>query len=70
MIPVELMKVFDWQQLELVSCGMPNIDVKDWKANTVYNGEYHAKHKTIQMFWKVVDGLEQACPPPHPVPNL
>lgn len=58
-IPVELLKVFDWQQLELVSCGMPNIDVKDWKANTVYNGEYHAKHKNIVMFWKVVDSMEQ-----------
>ena len=37
--------MFDWQQLELVMCGMPKIDVKDWTANTVYNGEFHAGHK-------------------------
>eukprot|EP00656_Telonema_subtile_P038245 TRINITY_DN4292_c0_g2_i2.p1 TRINITY_DN4292_c0_g2~~TRINITY_DN4292_c0_g2_i2.p1 ORF type:complete len:430 (+),score=106.55 TRINITY_DN4292_c0_g2_i2:888-2177(+) len=58
-IPVEFVKVFDWQQLELVMCGMPDVDVKDWKANTEFMGEYHAKHKVIQMFFKVVQSMEQ-----------
>lgn len=58
-VPVELLQVFDWQQLELVMCGMPKIDVTDWTANTVYNGEFHAGHKVIKMFWQVVEELEQ-----------
>eukprot|EP00658_Telonema_sp_P-2_P025927 TRINITY_DN20455_c0_g1_i4.p1 TRINITY_DN20455_c0_g1~~TRINITY_DN20455_c0_g1_i4.p1 ORF type:complete len:402 (+),score=132.79 TRINITY_DN20455_c0_g1_i4:172-1377(+) len=58
-IPVEMLKVFDWQQLELLMCGMPEIDVKDWRANTHYSGEYHHKHKVITMFWKVVEEMDQ-----------
>jgi hypothetical protein len=57
-VPVDLLKVFDWQQLELLMCGMPDVDVKDWKANTEYKGEYHSKHKVIKMFWAIVKEME------------
>ena len=34
-------------------CGIVSIDVKDWKANTVYKGVYHPNHIVIQWFWRV-----------------
>lgn len=34
-------------------CGIVSIDVKDWRANTVYKGEYHPNHIVIQWFWRV-----------------
>ena len=42
-------------ELELLMCGIVSIDVKDWRANTVYKGEYHPNHIVIQWFWRVSD---------------
>ncbi|XP_014289264.1 E3 ubiquitin-protein ligase Nedd-4 isoform X1 [Halyomorpha halys] len=54
LVPLSLIKIFDEHELELLMCGIQNIDVKDWKSNTVYKGDYHANHITIQWFWRVV----------------
>jgi hypothetical protein len=35
-IPWHVIKIFDEGELELLMCGIGNIDVKDWKENTVY----------------------------------
>jgi E3 ubiquitin-protein ligase NEDD4 len=53
-IPLSLLKIFDENELELLMCGIQNIDVKDWKQNTVYKGDYHPNHIVIQWFWRVV----------------
>ena len=34
-------------------CGVAVVDVDDWRKNTIYRGEYHDQHNTIQWFWKV-----------------
>ena len=47
--------VFDYQELELLLCGLPTIDVNNWKANTDYVAGYHQNHRVIQWFWKVVE---------------
>lgn len=52
-----MLTVFDFQELELVFCGMPEIDLKDWRENTVYTGMFKnegGKHKVYRWFWKVV----------------
>uniref|UniRef100_A0A0A9Z0S7 E3 ubiquitin-protein ligase n=1 Tax=Lygus hesperus TaxID=30085 RepID=A0A0A9Z0S7_LYGHE len=54
LVPLNFIKIFDENELELLMCGIQNIDVKDWKNNTVYKGDYHANHITIQWFWRVV----------------
>ncbi|XP_014243563.1 E3 ubiquitin-protein ligase Nedd-4 isoform X2 [Cimex lectularius] len=54
LVPLNLIKIFDENELELLMCGIQNIDVKDWKTNTVYKGDYHPNHITIQWFWRVV----------------
>jgi hypothetical protein len=43
-IPRDLMSVFDYQELELLCCGVPVIDVVEWKQNTNYLGEFHPAH--------------------------
>nr|XP_053634034.1 E3 ubiquitin-protein ligase Nedd-4-like isoform X3 [Cherax quadricarinatus] len=53
-VPVSHIKIFDENELELLMCGIVSIDVKDWRANTVYKGEYHPNHIVIQWFWRVV----------------
>lgn len=56
-IPEPLLTIFDFQELELLMCGMPNIDMDDWIENTEYSGEYDRegpKHQTCVWFWEVV----------------
>lgn len=54
LIPPTLVKIFDEHELELLMCGIQHIDVKDWKQNTLYKGDYHANHIVVQWFWRVV----------------
>jgi len=54
LVPLNLIKIFDEGELELLMCGIGSIDVKDWKGNTVYKGDYHPNHIVIQWFWRVV----------------
>jgi hypothetical protein len=47
-VPPDLLSVFDYQELELLMCGIPDIDVGDWMRHTEYLAEYHqhgARHK-------------------------
>ncbi|XP_023293562.1 E3 ubiquitin-protein ligase Nedd-4 isoform X4 [Lucilia cuprina] len=53
-IPLNLIKIFDEHELELLMCGIQNIDVKDWRENTLYKGDYHQNHIIIQWFWRAV----------------
>jgi len=54
LVPLNLIKIFDAGELELLMCGIGVIDVRDWKQNTVYKGDYHQNHIVIQWFWRVV----------------
>lgn len=54
LVPLNLIKIFDEGELELLMCGIGCIDVKDWKNNTVYKGDYHPNHIVIQWYWRVV----------------
>lgn len=52
LVSLQLLKVFDENELELLMCGIGKIDVKDWKQNTVYKGGYHGNHIVIQWLWR------------------
>ncbi|XP_072943035.1 E3 ubiquitin-protein ligase Nedd-4 isoform X3 [Epargyreus clarus] len=54
LVPPPLLKIFDEHELELLLCGIQHIDVRDWRANTLYKGDYHANHLVVQWFWRVV----------------
>jgi hypothetical protein len=56
-IPLEFLSIFDYQELELLMCGIPTIDLDDWMRHTEYLGEYNRlgdKHKVIKWFWEVL----------------
>ncbi|XP_060805532.1 E3 ubiquitin-protein ligase Nedd-4 isoform X2 [Amyelois transitella] len=54
LVPLNLLKIFDEHELELLLCGIQHIDVRDWRANTLYKGDYHANHIVVMWFWRVV----------------
>lgn len=61
-IPEPLVTVFDFQELELVMCGVPVIDVNDWRNNTVYTGSLNDEgpHNEIgAWFWQLVEEMDQ-----------
>lgn len=61
-IPEPLLTIFDFQELELLMCGMPVIDMDDWCEHTEYSGEYDdigGDHQSCQWFWEVVTEFDQ-----------
>lgn len=54
LIPQNLLQIFDENEVELLMCGLQDIDVNDWKRNTAYKGEYNQNHPVIIHFWKCV----------------
>lgn len=51
-VPLEWLKYFDERELELMLCGMQEIDVEDWQRNTIYR-HYTRNSKQILWFWQV-----------------
>uniref|UniRef100_A0AAR2IZS1 E3 ubiquitin-protein ligase n=1 Tax=Pygocentrus nattereri TaxID=42514 RepID=A0AAR2IZS1_PYGNA len=54
LIPQDLIKIFDENELELLMCGLGDVDVNDWRENTKYKNGYGANQPVIQWFWKTV----------------
>jgi atrophin-1 interacting protein 5 (WW domain-containing E3 ubiquitin protein ligase 1) len=56
--PLEWLQYFDERELELLLCGMQEIDVDDWQRNTVYR-HYAPQSKQVIWFWQFVRSLDQ-----------
>ncbi|TDH68991.1 hypothetical protein CCR75_000920 [Bremia lactucae] len=61
-VPEGLLKLFDYQELELLMCGVPSIDVKDWRKHTdfvffTHNVPSDLELNNIQWFWEVVEKM-------------
>ncbi|XP_063745592.1 E3 ubiquitin-protein ligase NEDD4-like isoform X8 [Eleginops maclovinus] len=54
LIIIDLIKIFDENELELLMCGLGDVDVNDWRQHSVYKNGYCPNHPVIQWFWKVV----------------
>ena len=48
----DLISIFNDSELELLVCGLPEIDTDDLRANTEYTG-YSASSPVVQYFWEV-----------------
>mmetsp|Transcript_79857 Transcript_79857/g.156606 ORF Transcript_79857/g.156606 Transcript_79857/m.156606 type:complete len:259 (+) Transcript_79857:1419-2195(+) len=60
-VPEPLLSVFDFQEIELLLHGLPNIDMDDWVKNTDYTGEFanSSGNKVVLWFWELVRSYEQ-----------
>ncbi|KAG6604599.1 putative HECT E3 ubiquitin ligase [Phytophthora cinnamomi] len=58
-IPQEALLVFDYQELELVLCGMPEIDLADWKRNTVVAPSFGDTPLVVDWFWEILKGFTE-----------
>jgi len=58
-LPEPLLAVFDYQELELIMCGLPTIEMDDWIKNTIYTGTFAAakeRNTCVKWFWEIVRG--------------
>uniref|UniRef100_A0A8D1YFF1 HECT-type E3 ubiquitin transferase n=1 Tax=Sus scrofa TaxID=9823 RepID=A0A8D1YFF1_PIG len=54
LLPIDLIKIFDENELELLMCGLGDVDVNDWRQHSIYKNGYCPNHPVIQWFWKAV----------------
>ena len=52
-IPQQLLMLFDYEELDNLMCGSPEIDVDDWEKNSSVT-ESVARSPTIGWFWEIV----------------
>ena len=57
-IPQELLLVFDYKELELVLCGVPEIDVEDWRMHTHVSDDLIGS-ELLEWFWETVMEMDQ-----------
>ncbi|XP_061576509.1 probable E3 ubiquitin-protein ligase HERC6 [Cololabis saira] len=54
---LDVMEIFQPEELQTVMQGGENYDWEVFKQNTVYEGDYHAGHSNIITFWEVFEKL-------------
>nr|XP_015200080.1 PREDICTED: probable E3 ubiquitin-protein ligase HERC6 [Lepisosteus oculatus] len=54
---VDILEFFQPEELMGVIVGKEDYDWEKLKQNTLYEGEYHANHANIRLFWEVFDEL-------------
>jgi hypothetical protein len=54
MIPLEDIRFFRTSELDLLICGVPEIDVADFQANCRFVYPYHGEHPVIRLFFEVI----------------
>ena len=54
LIPHDIIRIFSPNELDLLICGIPEIDINDFKKNVVYRSPYHSNHKVIVLFFNVI----------------
>eukprot|EP01084_Bolivina_argentea_P071136 129372_1 len=59
LIPHWLISIFTWPELDLLICGMPDIDINDMIANTEYHGGLTKNTKQIKWFWQCVKEMDK-----------
>ena len=50
-IPLNFIKIFNIEELNFTLSGQPEINLKDWKSNTLYKGNLTEKNEVVQFFW-------------------
>ncbi|KAF0696575.1 Aste57867_12698 [Aphanomyces stellatus] len=58
-MPPEVLAVFDHKEFELILCGLADIDVGDWRRNTVSSDDLR-NHKALAWFWEIVEAMTAA----------
>jgi hypothetical protein len=56
-IPIQLLSLFTWQELELNVCGKNKIDMQLLRENTRYQSGFSDEDEHVQMMWRVLESF-------------
>ena len=56
-IPLNFIKIFSIEEFNFILSGQQEINLNDWKANTIYKGNINEKNEVIKFFWEVLSEL-------------
>ncbi|XP_061624096.1 itchy E3 ubiquitin protein ligase b [Phyllopteryx taeniolatus] len=56
-LPQQYLQYFDAKELEVMLCGMQEIDLADWQRNTIYR-HYPRGSKQIMWFWQFIKEMD------------
>jgi len=56
-VPISVLKIFTWKELEYMICGKPEIDTEVLKKHTVYKDGVNKNDSHVQMLWQVLEGF-------------
>uniref|UniRef100_A0A667Y0I3 E3 ubiquitin-protein ligase n=1 Tax=Myripristis murdjan TaxID=586833 RepID=A0A667Y0I3_9TELE len=56
-LPQQYLQYFDAKELEVMLCGMQEIDLADWQRNTIYR-HYARSSKQIIWFWQLIKEMD------------
>ncbi|XP_065912323.1 E3 ubiquitin-protein ligase NEDD4-like [Dysidea avara] len=57
-IPLNRLKIFDEREIEYLMSGLGEINVDDWRKNTIYKEGYKETDDVIKWFWKAVESYD------------
>lgn len=58
-IPYRIVSIFDQDELDFLLEGTQEIDLADWKENSIYRGDFTNKHKVVKWFWEILETFSQ-----------
>jgi len=56
LVPEDMASIFEESELELLICGLPEIDLADWREHCHYQ-DYSARSAPVQWFWVAVENM-------------
>ena len=59
LIDADARGVFTVEELNFLITGQEEIDINDWKENTIYKGAYNPNHPVIKMFWDKMSSMNK-----------
>ncbi|CAH0518506.1 unnamed protein product [Peronospora belbahrii] len=59
LFPRRVLTLLTWQELEMLTCGSPKIDLDLWQRHTRYDG-YAEDDPTVRLFWKALAEFSDA----------
>ena len=59
LVPKNLIKIFDYKELELMISGLPTIDIEDLKDNVIYKN-YNQHSQVIRWLWEVLEEFKNS----------
>eukprot|EP00005_Dracoamoeba_jomungandri_P001649 CAMPEP_0174252470 /NCGR_PEP_ID=MMETSP0439-20130205/1927_1 /TAXON_ID=0 /ORGANISM="Stereomyxa ramosa, Strain Chinc5" /LENGTH=539 /DNA_ID=CAMNT_0015333009 /DNA_START=135 /DNA_END=1754 /DNA_ORIENTATION=+ len=57
-VPIQLLGLFNELELEQLVCGLPKLDLDDWKTNTIHmNGNSKDDNTQKEWFWEIMENI-------------